>query len=293
MDLTSTNTGFFVLFLVYVADGAVQSNKVSGDFWPDLDLSQKVNRRCDIVRKECLLRETCANALNLVTVECSKIASESSAQCSVGCRNALASLINNDVGLQLWDCQCHHTECQTLRRKMDVCRDDVAAIMADTAPISCNLAELLCTADVSCLTALDYYTRLCREMFQGHFCTSKCRNSLEILLRQEKAAKLRGCRCQGQEMERCEEIKEKTQLLCYTSLGVGTAEDKIWPEEKISRLSGSLESRSEVGEERIEIVPLNVAMELQPRLPFKVFRQMHKKNGWNDFSGRIHQQHYR
>ena len=54
-------------------------------------------------------------------------------------------------------------------------------------------------------------------MFQGKKCTERCKNSLNILRRQEKAAKLSQCQCQKDEKIdefNCLDIKINMENLC-------------------------------------------------------------------------------
>ena len=68
-------------------------------------------------------------------------------------------------------------------------------------------------ADPLCSTALDYYNRNCKTMFKGGKCSRRCKNSLDILMRQDSADKLANCFCDGTEGFKCEEIREKTDNL--------------------------------------------------------------------------------
>ena len=55
-------------------------------------------------------------------------------------------------------------------------------------------------------------------MFRGQKCSQRCKNSLNILRRQEKAAKLRQCQCQIDEQIDdflCSDIKANMENLCF------------------------------------------------------------------------------
>ncbi|XP_055337303.1 uncharacterized protein LOC129587535 [Paramacrobiotus metropolitanus] len=52
-------------------------------------------------------------------------------------------------------------------------------------------------------------------MLKGQGCSQKCRNSLEVLQRQEQAVGLRGCRCEEEDEEVCLREKRNTARLCY------------------------------------------------------------------------------
>lgn len=81
--------------------------------------------------------------------------------------------------------------------------------------VSCRVAQWICSADALCSTALDYYNRLCRSMFHGKKCTHRCLNSISILRRQEKAAKLKTCKCDGLEEYDCPQIQSNMARLCF------------------------------------------------------------------------------
>lgn len=85
--------------------------------------------------------------------------------------------------------------------------------------VSCTVAEWICSADTQCFTALEYYNRYCRSMFHGKKCTNRCRNSISILERQEKAAKLKTCKCDGNEEYDCPRIQHNMARLCFNSAG--------------------------------------------------------------------------
>lgn len=81
--------------------------------------------------------------------------------------------------------------------------------------VSCRVAQWICSADTQCFTALEYYNRYCRSMFHGKKCTHRCRNSISILERQEKAAKLKTCKCDGHEEYDCPRIQSNMARLCF------------------------------------------------------------------------------
>lgn len=51
-------------------------------------------------------------------------------------------------------------------------------------------------------------------MFHGKKCTKKCKNSISILRRQEQAAKLKTCKCDGLEDYDCKRIQQNMAKLC-------------------------------------------------------------------------------
>lgn len=97
--------------------------------------------------------------------------------------------------------------------------------------VSCSVAQFICVADAECSTALDYYNRFCRSMFQGKRCTHRCLNSINILRRQEKAAKLKTCKCDGRENFDCKRIQHNMAKLCYHQKEDNTTTDAPVEEE--------------------------------------------------------------
>ena len=84
--------------------------------------------------------------------------------------------------------------------------------------VSCTEARWICSADAECGKALEYYHLLCRNMFRGKKCSERCKNSLSILQRQDKAAKLLQCQCDSNERIEnylCSDIKENMENLCF------------------------------------------------------------------------------
>ena len=73
----------------------------------------------------------------------------------------------------------------------------------------------ICAADPLCSTAMDYYNRNCQKMFTGKKCSRRCKNSLDIMLRQKSAAKLATCYCEGTEDFECINIRRNTDVLCF------------------------------------------------------------------------------
>lgn len=96
-----------------------------------------------------------------------------------------------------------------------MCRPQVLKGAAN-ATSSCRLSQLICLADAQCATALRYYDELCRSMYRrGRKCSNKCLNSIEILRKQEKAAALTECRCDGNEDYDCPRMQNNLQRLCF------------------------------------------------------------------------------
>merc|ERR1712039_301591 len=73
----------------------------------------------------------------------------------------------------------------------------------------------ICAADPLCSTAMLYYRENCKAMFKGRKCSKKCKNSLDIMLRQKSAAKLTTCYCEGTEDYDCSAVRLHTDVLCF------------------------------------------------------------------------------
>lgn len=132
-------------------------------------------------------------------------------------------------------CQCEDKYCQETIRRMEVCRPQVMKGAAN-ATSSCRLSQLICLADAQCSTALGYYNDLCRSMYRrGRKCSNKCMNSIDILRKQEKAAALVACRCDGNEDYDCPRMQRNLQRLCFhkkKSHGKGEKEERERDKEK-------------------------------------------------------------
>lgn len=170
---------------------------------------------CDEAHKRCSYREDCTKSLFSYMKDCAEVLHGTTTRCPWACRRTLISLMSHEAGLELAMCDCRNDEyCKTQKERLEVCRPEVSYATADHTIVSCSIAELICSADTQCSTALAYYHRLCKSMFHGHKCTRRCNNSLNILGRQEKAAKLHNCYCDGSEDFPCIRIKQNTQRLC-------------------------------------------------------------------------------
>lgn len=112
-------------------------------------------------------------------------------------------------------CECSDDYCFESKQKVEVCRPQVVIANRNETVVSCRVAQWICAADALCSTALDYYNRFCRLMFHGKKCTHRCMNSISILRRQEKAAKLNTCKCDGLEDFNCPQIQSNMARLCF------------------------------------------------------------------------------
>lgn len=105
--------------------------------------------------------------------------------------------------------------CRETKERAEVCRPHVTRATRNESIVSCRVAEWICSADGVCNTALEYYHHNCRSMIHGRKCNNKCKNSINILRRQEKATKLTTCVCDGREEYDCEQIRANMERLCY------------------------------------------------------------------------------
>lgn len=87
--------------------------------------------------------------------------------------------------------------------------------MKNDTIVSCETAQWICAADATCSKALEYYHTYCQSMFLGKRCSFRCKNSIAILRKQEKAAKLDTCRCDGREEYDCPRIRANMAKLCF------------------------------------------------------------------------------
>lgn len=169
---------------------------------------------CEVARLKCAYRVGCGMALQNYMIGCSDVMTGSTKKCSDHCRNSLIALTSTEEGEALMKCKCSDAFCMDAKRRIDICRPAVQRATNNTA-VSCSVAQWICLADPVCSTALDYYNQFCRSMFAGKKCTLRCKNSISILRRQEKAAKLSSCVCDGSEDYDCPAILNNMERLCF------------------------------------------------------------------------------
>lgn len=114
----------------------------------------------------------------------------------------------------MFQCECSDQYCEDQKIRSEICRPQVMKSINEPV-VSCRVAQWICEADTMCATALDYYNRFCKSMFHGKKCTLRCNNSISILRRQEKAAKLTTCKCDGKETYDCHAIRHNMAKLCF------------------------------------------------------------------------------
>ena len=80
--------------------------------------------------------------------------------------------------------------------------------------VSCTTATYICMAHPGCNMALNYYNQNCKSMFEGKKCNRRCKNSLDILMKQPQAQKLLNCVCEDFQ---CTSMKDNTKKLCFAN----------------------------------------------------------------------------
>jgi len=135
--------------------------------------------------------------------------------CSKDCKFSLIALLSTPEGARLMDCSCEDANCLLQKERVEPCRAEVTWNTSPDTIVSCSAATWICAADPLCSTAMDYYNRNCQKMFMGKKCSKRCKNSLDIMLRQKSAAKLATCYCEGTEDFECINIRRNTDVLCF------------------------------------------------------------------------------
>ncbi|XP_028158130.1 growth arrest-specific protein 1-like [Ostrinia furnacalis] len=171
--------------------------------------------RCQEAQMRCAYRAGCGAALQNYEMMCNDVLVETDAKCTEACEYALIALTSTVEGKDLMNCQCEDQYCEQARKRIDVCRPQVLKGAANVTS-SCRLSQLVCMADAQCAAALGYYKQLCKSMFKGRKCSKKCRNSIKILMKQEKAAPLTTCQCDGYEDYDCPRMQNNLDRLCFS-----------------------------------------------------------------------------
>ncbi|XP_030760204.1 growth arrest-specific protein 1-like [Sitophilus oryzae] len=172
---------------------------------------------CEEARLKCAYREGCGKALQKYLIGCSTVLQgPRPSYCPEICQLSLIALVSTEEGKALMECDCSDEYCEDQKRRPEICRPEVSRLMEEPI-VSCRVAQWICNADAQCSTAFDYYRRLCKAMFHGKKCTRKCLNSINILRRQDKAQKLKSCKCDGSEDYNCLDIQRNMNKLCFHS----------------------------------------------------------------------------
>ncbi|XP_018023750.1 uncharacterized protein LOC108679606 [Hyalella azteca] len=198
--------------------------------------SPKVPDSCEVSNIKCALRSGCGMALQKYMLDCADLISGRTERCDDHCKDSLLILTSTQEGRALMECACSDQFCEDTKARLEVCREEVLRLQAHYGEYSCRLAHLLCTADTRCATAIAYYDKFCRRMFSGRSCSARCNNSISILQRQEKAARLEACECDGSEPFDCHNIKKNMARLCFHKL---SEEEKQQEEEETNEIDTS------------------------------------------------------
>jgi len=204
--------------------------------------------QCSMATLQCANRDGCGLALQQYLVSCSDLVTGVRDVCSKQCQLSLIALLSTPEGARLMECQCEDDQCILQKQRIEPCRSDVTWNTRKDTVVTCTAATWICSADATCATAMDYYNRNCKKMFRGEKCSKRCKNSLDILLRQKAAAKLATCYCEGNEEFECINIRRNTDVLCFGKKDPSEEMDnEIDVDEKPSKHNSALiniESRS-------------------------------------------------
>nr|XP_023018241.1 growth arrest-specific protein 1-like isoform X1 [Leptinotarsa decemlineata] len=171
---------------------------------------------CEEARMKCAYRVGCGMALQNYLMGCSAVLQGESfpTYCPDFCQYTLTALTSTEEGKELMECQCSDHFCEDQKRRTDICAPLVLETM-NSPVVPCRVAQWICEADAICSKAFEYYNQYCKAMFHGKKCTPRCNNSINILRRQEKAAKLKTCKCDGTEDYDCHGIQRNMNKLCF------------------------------------------------------------------------------
>ncbi|CAB4063596.1 GAS1 [Lepeophtheirus salmonis] len=178
---------------------------------------------CASAQVQCAYRAGCGLALQSYFLGCSDLVKGNARArtCNRHCRHALISLASTPEGSRLMKCNCSGDKsCLKTKESLSICEDEVKYATRMDTIVSCSAATWICSADPSCAAALDYYHIFCTSMFKGKKCSPRCKNSISILKRQQAAAKLESCFCDGSEDYDCPTIKNNMDELCTEKIVV-------------------------------------------------------------------------
>jgi len=126
--------------------------------------------------------------------------------------------VNNETKcyyISVFQCTCGNEICNETKQRFEICRPQVMKAVKSDTIVTCDTAQWICAADATCSKALEYYHAYCQSMFNGKRCSFRCKNSIAILKKQDKAAKLDSCRCSGKEEFDCPRIRTNMARLCF------------------------------------------------------------------------------
>jgi len=154
---------------------------------------------------------------------CDTLVSGNTTECDINCRLSLTALISTQEGERLMQCECEDIDCKLQKLRVEPRRSSVQDLASPDSIVSCTTASYICMAEPGCSNALQYYNNNCRAMFEGRKCNKRCKNSLEILMKQEQSRKLTNCICDGTETYHCENIRQNMERLCYNKTNSPTS----------------------------------------------------------------------
>ena len=209
---------------------------------PELPAAEDVP--CSLATLACANRDGCGLALEQYMLTCSDLVTGLDTKCSKHCQLSLIALLSTAEGERLMQCRCEDDNCRLQKQRVEPCRSEVTWNTRVDSIVTCTTATWICSADPTCSTALDYYNRNCQKMFRGEKCSKRCKNSLDILLRQKSAAKLASCYCEGSEDFECLKIRRNTDVLCFGKKDPLDVDNSIDVDEKPAKTSGAQKSRN-------------------------------------------------
>ncbi|KAH8027197.1 hypothetical protein HPB51_003639 [Rhipicephalus microplus] len=176
---------------------------------------------CAEAEQDCIGRLTCGMAFHGHRLDCKReLAGRTPGRCSVRCRQSLVSLASTEEGYAFIGCGCGEDDfCRALRLRLTPCwwqkpcattststangtvfqlhAGLITSRSSSSARPQCSQLARDCVEDPVCSVAWDYYRRFCHEVLDGvaDNCSTRCRNSVRILMRMEKAHRLLDCAC--------------------------------------------------------------------------------------------------
>ncbi len=201
--------------VVVVCGSDDEGKSLDGDIdFQRVEISESLS--CQYASLRCSYRAGCGRTLQSYVLECSDLVSNHTNDCPERCKNTLVGLASTPEGRRLMNCACDEDDldCKDAKSRVaPACRAPVLSATRAGANVSCAEAEWICLADAECAKALEYYESYCKAVFKGRRCSSRCRNSIDILRRQRQASKLEDCDCEAD--RGCEDIKTNIKSLCY------------------------------------------------------------------------------
>lgn len=183
---------------------------------------------CEAAEQDCIGRLACGMAFHGHRLDCkAELAGRTPGRCSVACKQSLVSLASTEEGYAYLGCDCGEDDyCQALRLRTGSCwwkRPCAAPSNATGTAVSgsprpaCSRVAADCVEDPVCAVAWDYYRRLCHEVLDGSSqCSTRCRNSVKILVRMERAHRLLDCVCDFRVTRTsCANELNRVRTLCF------------------------------------------------------------------------------